>query len=259
MSENNGNSEWAPEDWAMPGEDTPQLAEDQNPIAAEAKIETPAEVISQTNETLASDSGIFREDVTTQLPLSAEEANLAAERSARKEARQQALATAPVIPPTQQPPVVEAPKPVKSSTDKFFGSLGLFLLRAVIAGILGVRAVHWLADVDRAMGTLTNTIIPIEWHGLTVLAVGILQLVIAFSLLLGLLTRVAGFGLAALMGCALAFVIWGPYSIFQDELWPGFLGEFELIMALVGALILFVGAGGWSLDRGFRSRRADAS
>ena len=55
-------------------------------------------------------------------------------------------------------------------------------------------------------------------------------------------------------GGALAFVMWGPWSPFVPGQ-PGFLGEFELLLAAVGLLFLLVGAGGWSVDRSFRSAR----
>ncbi len=200
-------------------------------------------------------AGIFRDEAPAPTPMSTEEARLAAERSARKEARLQALANGPVSP---EPVVTPEPVKPKPSNDKFFPSLGLFLLRIVVAGIMGIHGVQWLADINRAVGSLANTIIPLEWHGLIILVVGITSLVIAFSLVLGLLARVAGFLLAAIAGCTLAFVEWGPYSIFQDQVWPGVLGEQQLLLAVVGVLIMFVGAGGWSLDRGFRVHRANA-
>ncbi|MDR1236673.1 MAG: DoxX family protein [Propionibacteriaceae bacterium] len=249
----------ASEDWTLPENETttetqPDLRdqwktpEDQWKIPEDTTVEQPA------NSPI---DGIFR-DSTMSAPLTAEEASLQAERSARKEARLQALNTAPIPAVTVPAEPVAAPAPVKRTTDKFLPSLGLFLLRIVVAGILGIRAVQWLAATDKSTATLAHTIIPPEWHGLAVIIAGVAMLLIAFSLIVGLLTRVAGFGLAALVGCALALVEWGPYTIFQAQNWPGFLGELELLLAAIGIAILCVGAGGWSLDYSFRSRRVKA-
>jgi uncharacterized membrane protein YphA (DoxX/SURF4 family) len=251
-----------PEDWTLPENETTTETQSDLPDlrdqwkTPEEQWQTPEETTVESGANSPFD-GIFRDSAMT-APLSAEEASLQAERSARKEARLQALATAPIPAVTMPAEPVAAPAPVKRTTDKFLPSLGLFLLRIVVAGILGIRAVQWLAATDKATATLANTVITPEWHGLAVIAAGVAMLLIAFSLIVGLLTRVAGFGLAALVGCALALVEWGPYTIFQVQSWPGFLGELELLLAAVGIAILCVGGGGWSLDYSFRSRRAKA-
>jgi putative oxidoreductase len=178
-----------------------------------------------------------------------EEQKLAAERAARREARSVALAaTAPA-------PLV-APEPVivhKRTNDKFWGSLGLFLLRLVLAASLTVRGLNILTDIPAAQAQFAQTVIPYP----TVMAIvtGVAALLIALSLVLGLLTRVAGLGIALIGVGALVFVEWGTWSPFIAGR-PGFLGDHELLLAAAGLLLLLVGAGGWSLDRSVRAGRA---
>ncbi len=83
---------------------------------------------------------------------------------------------------------------------------------------------------------------------------GIAALAIAVALVFGLLTRVAGLGVTLITGGALAFVLWGNWSVFIPGR-SGFIGEFELLLAVVGLVLLCVGGGGFSLDRSFRKSR----
>jgi uncharacterized membrane protein YphA (DoxX/SURF4 family) len=250
-------NQWSDTDWTAPTEaddaTVPQLAPPDEPVWTPQPAQ-PTEMLPPAPDTAPSD--IFR-DSPPAAPISAEEARLQAERAARKEARQQAL-TQPL---PQAVPAVEAAKPVKPPkryTDKFFPAVGLFLLRLVVAGILAIRGVQWLADVNRSQQMLVNTIIPLPWQGLVVIVVGVVLLLSAFLLVLGLGTRIAGVLIAGVCGCTLAFVEWGAFSIFQESAWPGFLGELSLLVTAVGVVFLFVGGGGWSLDHGFRARRAKA-
>jgi len=86
------------------------------------------------------------------------------------------------------------------------------------------------------------------------LVVGAAEVAVAIALVFGLLTRLAGLGVALIHTGALVFVLWGPWNPFQPGL-TGFTGELELLLAAVGGLLLLVGAGGWSVDRAFRARR----
>ncbi len=190
---------------------------------------------------------------TTMEPLSAEEQKLAAERAARRDARAAALAA-----PAPEP--VVAPRPVvihKRTNDKFWGSLGLFLLRVVLAGIFTIRGLDILTDIPAAQAEFAKTILADYPPGPQVMAIvtGVASLLIALSLLLGLLTRVAGLGIALIAGGALVLVYWGPtWSPFVPGQ-PGFLGEYELLLAAMGILLMCIGGGGWSLDRSFRAGR----
>lgn len=197
-------------------------------------------------------SGIFRDDSTYAEPeaqdLSEEARKLAAERAARREAREAALASTAPVP-------VAAPAPVivhKRTNDKFFGSLGLFLLRIVTAAIFAVRGLNILANGEAAQQQFAATIIP--YPQIMAIVTGVACLLIALSLVLGLLTRVAGIGIVLIAGGVLAFVLWGPWSPFVAGQ-PGFIGEYELLLAAVGLLFLLIGGGGWSVDRSFRSGR----
>jgi len=196
----------------------------------------------------------------TDAALAAEAERLAAERAARREARMAALAPlneplAPVGAAGAGPRPVEAPAPttvVRRSTDGFLGSLGLFLLRLVTAAIVGIQGVNKLLDPAKAAEVYANTVLP--QPSLVALAVGAAEVGIAIALVFGLLTRLAGLGLALVAGGTLAFVLWGPWSPFEPGL-TGFVGDFELLLAAVGVLFLSVGGGGWAVDRGFRRRR----
>jgi uncharacterized membrane protein YphA (DoxX/SURF4 family) len=177
-----------------------------------------------------------------------EEQKLAAERAARREARSVALAATAPVP-------LAAPEPVivhKRTNDKFWGSVGLFLLRIVLAAILAVRGLNILTDIPAAQAQFAQTIIP--YPSIMAIVTGVAALLIALSLILGLLTRVAGLGIALIGGGALAFVQWGNWSPFIAGR-PGFLGDYELLLTAVGILLLCIGAGGWSLDRSVRAGR----
>ncbi|WP_052462700.1 DoxX family membrane protein [Nigerium massiliense] len=182
--------------------------------------------------------------------VSDEQERLAAERRARRDAREAALA------PARQPEQELAPvttTQVVRTTDTFWGSLGLFLLRAVTAFIMGVHGAQKLLNRSAATDLFSNTILPYPRY--LALGVGVLEVLIAVALLVGLLTRLAGLGVTLVTGGALALVLWGAWSIFQPGQ-SGFIGELELLLAAVGLLLLFLGGGGWSLDRAFRRRRA---
>lgn len=195
--------------------------------------------------------------------LAAEAERLAAERAARREARLAALAplTEPLTPAPSAGVGGAAPRPVdtaapvtvvRRSTDGFLGSLGLFALRLVTAAIVGLQGVTALLDPTRAAEVYANTVLP--QPSLVALGVGAAQVAVAIALVFGLLTRLAGLGLALIAGGILAFVLWGPWSPFVPGQ-AGFVGDFELLLAAVGVLFLTVGGGGWAVDRGFRRRR----
>ncbi|MFZ1411245.1 MAG: DoxX family protein, partial [Micropruina sp.] len=147
------------------------------------------------------------------------------------------------------------PKPVvvtKRTTDRFVGGLGLFLLRLVVAAILAVRGLEMVMNIPAAQEMFAQTRIP--QPEIMAIVTGISALAIALSLIFGLLVRVAGLGVVLIAGGALAFVQWGNWSPFVAGR-PGFLGEFELLLAAVGLLLVCVGGGGFGLDRSFRLSR----
>lgn len=172
---------------------------------------------------------------------------LAAERAERKAARDKALGTVARVPE----PEPAAPVTVRT-TDKFFPSLGLFLLRLVVALIFGIRAVQHFTNLQATTDLIATTWIPEPGIMALVLCGG--EILIAAGLLLGVLTRVAGFGVAAVAGGALVFVLWGASNPFVEGQF-GFVGEYELVLVAVGLLYILVGGGAWSVDGSFRRAR----
>ncbi|HEY3338851.1 MAG TPA: DoxX family membrane protein [Propionicimonas sp.] len=238
-------------------------AEETVALAPESETPEPTAVVQQETVSYplpappAPTDSIFRQPSPTSGPdfeptrveqVSDEEQKLAAERAARREARAAALAaTAPVALAAAEPVVVH-----KRTNDKFWGSVGLFLLRLVLAAILAVRGLNILTDIPAAQAQFAQTVIP--YPSIMAIVTGVAALLIALSLILGLLTRLSGLGIALIGGGALVFVQWGTWSPFIPGR-PGFLGDYELLLTAVGILLLCIGAGGWSLDRSVRAGR----
>jgi uncharacterized membrane protein YphA (DoxX/SURF4 family) len=194
--------------------------------------------------------------------VSAERERLAAERAARRQAREAALA--PVVESAPEVlaaadlgavAVPAAPEPVvvvRRTTDRFAGSLALFLMRLVLAAVLGVRGIN---------GILTPQLASSPWEGnllpqpqLVGLVLSAASVGLAILLVFGMFTRLAGFGVAGIAILTLVFVKWGSFSPFlPDQL--GIVGEFELLLAASGLVLLFLGSGAWAVDYGFRRRR----
>lgn len=216
---------------------------------------------------LADDEAIFRPYPGAPAPaaeeqaVSEEERRLAAERAARRAASEAAL-TATIAAPgpmaaadAASTPIPEPVAPVtvvKRTTDGFWGSLGLFLVRLVMAAIFGIRGVQMLLDTTAADKLFSSTVLPMPTT--MALVTSVACVLIAVSMVLGLATRYSGLGAALIAGGSLGLVYWGPWSVFVPNQF-GFLGEGELLMAVVGLLLLFIGGGGWSLDRSLRSAR----
>lgn len=207
---------------------------------------------------------------STDPAVAAEHDRLVAERAARRQQRVDALAPkpeplaepSPVVTPVSAPRGAQraiAPEPaepvsvVHRTNDKFFGSLGLFLLRLIVAAIMGVHGANKLMNLPATVEMLQNTVLPSP--GIMAIVIGAAEIAIAIALVFGLLTRVAGLGVALVAGGALAFVQWGNWSPFKPGE-SGFTGELELLLVGVGLLFLMIGAGGWSVDRGFRARKS---
>lgn len=192
-----------------------------------------------------------------------EERKLAFERAARRDARTAALtAEAPIEAVTGAPiRAVPMPAPTKRTTDGFWASLGLFLLRMVLAAIFAVRGIQMLLEPAKSQEMLAKTVLPSSMVPLIATVIGVACLLVAVAMILGLATRAAGLGAAAITGGALALVYWGAsFSIFRDfnpaDLEFGFWGEEQLLITVVGLLVLFIGAGGWSVDHSLRATRA---
>lgn len=198
------------------------------------------------------DQAIYRAAQSVATPaeaeLTPEERKLAAERAARREAREQALAAPDVRTVAAVDPVVVT----RRSTDRFLGAFGLFVLRLVVAAIMAVRGLEIVTNLPAAEALFASTIIPAPQ--IMAMVTGVSALAIAVALVFGLLTRFAGVGVMLIAGGALAFVLWGSWSPFIPGR-SGFIGELELLLTAVGLLFVCIGGGGFSLDRSFRKSR----
>ncbi|MEL4358303.1 MULTISPECIES: DoxX family protein [unclassified Luteococcus] len=136
----------------------------------------------------------------------------------------------------------EVPKP---TTHKFLPSLGLFLLRLVTGGIMGIHGYQKLSDISQTQAFVQSLGLPspqyLAW------GMGIAEVLAGVALVFGLLTRVAGLGVAAITIGALALVQWKSGNPFEAGK-AGFTGELELLLAAVGILFFCVGAGRWAID-----------
>lgn len=143
---------------------------------------------------------------------------------------------------------------VKNSTDGFFGSLGLFLVRVICAGFTGI--VGWEALVNRpaVVGTLTYLRLSESLAGIAAPIIGIVLMIVAAILVFGALTRLVSLILAGFTGAFLAFFRFGPFSPFREGHF-GFYGDREVLLAALYLVLVLLGAGGWSIDAGMRRRK----
>ncbi|GAA1391969.1 DoxX family protein [Luteococcus peritonei] len=148
-----------------------------------------------------------------------------------------------------------APSYVKPTTDKFPGSLGLFLLRLVTGAIMGIHGFQKLTDMGATTSFFSSLGLP--YANYLAWATGIGEVLAAVALVFGVLTRLAGLGTAIIAIGALALVKWGKQNPFQSGQ-PGFTGELELLLAAVGLALFFLGAGRWSIDGSVRTSRKKA-
>lgn len=157
--------------------------------------------------------------------------------------------------PRSQGPDPVAPTYVKPTTDRFPGSLGLFLLRLVTAAIMGIHGFQKLTDMN-ATTSFFNTL-GLPYANYFAWATGIGEILAAIALLFGIFTRLAGLGVAAIAIGALALVKWTTRDLLPAGQ-PGFVGELELLLAGVGLALFFLGAGRWSVDGSVRTSRKKA-
>lgn len=81
----------------------------------------------------------------------------------------------------------------RRNTDRFLGSLGLFLLRLVTAAIMLVRGLEIVTNIPAAQASFAQTRIPEP--GIMAIVTGVSALLIAVALVFGLFVRVAGLGI----------------------------------------------------------------
>jgi len=176
----------------------------------------------------------------------AEEARARAEERA---ARDRALGAVPV---TSDDDVVP-PAPPKADNDKFFASLGLVILRLVLAGFIGVRGVQVIFDITGTTQWLADRRVPRPEVSAWLL--GVLLLFFAIMLVIGFGTRYAAGLVAAAAIAVLVYIQWG-YAPMLAEGQAGFLGDTELLVAAAGIALMCVGSGGWAFDAAIRRGRA---
>lgn len=174
----------------------------------------------------------------------------AAARARQKAERDRRLGTVAAATPATALPVAA---PAKRTTDRFAGSLGLLLLRIVAAAVVGVLGFQIITEADPVIDALQDVGIP--QADMVSMGVGVLALVIAVMILFGLGARIAAALLVALAAATLALFRWGHFNPFTAGR-AGFSGDLELLLAGIGLCLLFVGAGGWSIDGGLRRSRA---
>jgi uncharacterized membrane protein YphA (DoxX/SURF4 family) len=252
----------APEATPAPAESAPTQTFAAAPIAAASTPDagTPA---AEAGAAPATDEAIFRpypaagaeQPPAVSPEQTEEERKLAAERAARREARAAALTTAGTPEPVEgaaAAPIVQEVVRIKRTTDGFWGSLGLFLLRLVMAAVFGVWGVQMLLDPAKTQQLFARTVLP---YPILATIVPVASLLIAVSMVIGLATRYAAVGAALISIGALVLVYWGSWSLLLPNDF-GFYGERELLVAAAALLLIFVGAGGWSLDGSLRRARA---
>ena len=178
----------------------------------------------------------------------------AAALASQRAARASNLGTvAPVTDPVEAETVVVT----KRSTDAFAGSLGLFLIRVVLAVWTGALGWQGLVNRSAVIDMLSTVGVPSGLGGYGVWLVGGGLIITAVFLLFGIATRFFATILTAGLVVFLVFFRFGAFSPFIEGSF-GFYGDRELFAALMSLLLVLIGAGGWSIDAGVRKRRAAA-
>ena len=191
------------------------------------------------------------------VPVSAEtteqqEARLAEEariRQFQRDQRDRALGAVPVAEDDEELPAA----PARVGNDRFAGSVGLFILRIVLAAFIGVRAIQVLFNISGTNTWLTAQHVPdadiIAW------VLGVVLIACTLMLVFGLGTRTAALIAAALTIAVLVFVQYGYASLFTQGQ-AGYLGETDVLVAGIALALLFLGSGGWAIDGAMRRNRA---
>jgi hypothetical protein len=158
------------------------------------------------------------------------------------------------------PDVVTAPELFHlPSTYNKFPSLMLFLLRLVVIALMGIRVWQDTSPLSATIATWENTLVPDAYAKLAAYSQIGVEALIALLLLFGLGSRLAGALTTILAVTWLALVLWGVGSPF-DAAGSGvvFAGEFQVLLAAVGLVLLGVGTGGWlTLDSFFHRARIE--
>lgn len=247
-----------------PGEESadgsPATQEDPDRTAVHAAFVASDVEAAAAEGATASIAGLYREDANERTQVIDTDAALAAEAAEEaqreeqlrleREARAQRLGMVA----TSDANALREPHPPRPGLSGF-GSFGALVLRLVLTFVLGVAAWQILGDIDATANYLGQTVLPypreIAW------GLGFTLAALAVMFLLGFGVRVAGFLLAAIAGCALAFLRWGPFPIFVEGL-DGFRGDKELVLAAVGVLLFSIGGGKVGIDGAISTARWNA-
>lgn len=174
-----------------------------------------------------------------------------AERERRRREREEALGTRRKSDEVAETEPVRKPK---RTTDKFFGAFGLFLLRLVVAAIMGGHGLTKLSDIGSVQQMLSGQpLVPMPEYAAWVLA--ICEVLIAVAMVFGVAVRFAGLGTAVIAILALSLVKFAGMQFFEGYTLKG---ELELLLAAVGIMFLFVGGGSWGFDGALRRRKSAA-
>lgn len=229
------------------------------PKAADAAVATPAIAPlfrePRTTDSVATGAPLVDADTTEGAPVENEaEKTAVIDRDAEREARQKRLGIVAAPAPVDEP-VVPVAKPTRT-TDKWHGSLGLFLLRLATGALLITQGWAHLSHWTETQEFFANSVLPQpQWFAL---GVSIAEIVAGVLLVLGLLTRFAGLLLVAIEAILLAFFIYGKSGAIFTPGEPGFKGDIEILFAAIGLLFLLLGGGGLAIDKIFRRNRARA-
>lgn len=182
----------------------------------------------------------------------AEEARLAEQLRAEKEARDQRLGLVATSPANAVRDSVPAPRRGVGA----FGSVGLLILRLVVAALLGIVAYQVLTQIDASAAYLAQqTLIPeprlVAW------IVGFTLAGMAIFLIMGLAVRVVGLLMAVIGIAGLALLRWGAFSPFVAGQ-TGFVGDRDLLLVVIGILFFCIGGGKAGIDGALSAARAES-
>lgn len=181
-----------------------------------------------------------------------EEERLQARLDAERQAREQRLGA---VATSSENASREDAGPPRITTDRFFPSFALFVLRLVTASILGLTSWQILGSGVDATANFLGGYPLIPEPRLVAWILGFTLGALALLLVIGLLQRLVGFLLLVIAVATLTFIRWGSFSIFDADT-AGFIGDQDLLLAAVGLVLLGMGGGRWGIDGAFRAARA---
>ncbi|SFL08376.1 DoxX family protein [Geodermatophilus ruber] len=128
-------------------------------------------------------------------------------------------------------------------------STGLLILRLAVGLLLLEHGLPKLTDPSGFLATVEGLGVPLPQVAGWLEILG--EVGLGLLILLGLLTRIAGALLAVMMG-----LVWITVHAPLGFVWgQGFDGEAALLLALLGVVLAFTGAGTWSVDAALGRRR----